>query len=329
MSGPNHTFDIVALGNAIVDILAFVDEQFLKTYQILKGTRRVLSEREINNLYHLIPPARELSGGSGANTIAGLSSLGTKCAFLGSVHDDIFGHIFNHDLSSTGTHVPCLPKKYGASTARSIILITPDADRSMNTYLGASVALTPEDIIEEVIINGKIFFSEAYLWSPQPAQDALIKATKIAKEAGRKTALTLSDPGCIQQHRDELLPFLRANIDIIVGNQLELAYLYDTTVAEAVSLAQQDFEIVALTKSADGSILITKDKIYEIDPHPVSKIVDTTGAGDIYASGFFYGLLNGRKFEDIGRLASTTASAIITHMGSRPEQPLDAVIKGI
>lgn len=320
-------FDIVCMGNALVDILAFVEYDFLEKHQIEKGTWSMVSEQESAALYDLMPPARELSGGAGANTVAGLASLGGKCRYLGVVNDDAFGKIFQHDIKAYGVDFPLNPSIDGDGTGRCISLITPDGDRTMITYLGASINFTPDMITPDTIGQGQIFLTEAYLWNPLPLRKVMMQAVNVAKEAGMKTAFTLSDIGCIQNCRAELLPFLIDHIDIIVGNEAEITCLYNTNFDQAVLLAQEHFSVTALTKGNRGSILTTKGETFEIETTSVTKVVDTTGAGDIYASGFFYGLIQKYDFPTIGKIASTTASEIITHIGSRPEKSLSQLIE--
>jgi len=323
-----ESFDVSALGNAIVDVLARVDDAFLRSLNIEKGGYQPLTETESLALYKRIPPATELSGGSAANTIAGLASFGLKTAYMGTYKNDEFGRIFAHDLHASGVHFPSQPFTRGPGTGRSIILVAPDAERAMNTYMGASVAITPDTLIDEVVASSKIFCSEAYVWEPTPAQQTLFKGAKICKESGTKFALTLSDQFYLKRHAAEVRSFITDHVDILIGNVDEAKTLYQTDSREdALKQVQVSCDIAAITDGKNGSYLLTKDAILHVERFPTNHVVDTTGAGDAYACGFLYGILSGLPLTETGKIASIIASDIITHLGSRPDRSYQRILQ--
>jgi sugar/nucleoside kinase (ribokinase family) len=320
-------FDVASLGNAIVDILSCVEDEFLIKNHLQKGSYQALPQEEINALYNLIPPATEQSGGSAANTVAGLASLGAKTTYMGKVHDDEFGHIFLHDLISSGVHCPSEPSLEGAGTGRSIILITPDAERTMNTYLGASIDITPVDVQEDLILNSKVFYTEAYLWEPFTAREAVMKAIRICKGAGNQFAFTLSDIACVKRYREDLIPFVKEQVDILIANEFEIKELYQTDLTSAVERVRDQGITAALTLGKEGSLIIQNKQIYQVHREPALQVVDTTGAGDIYASGFLFGITQGLDMPTTGKIASIAAAEVISHLGSRPCRSLATCIK--
>lgn len=320
-------YHIATLGNAIVDILAHINFDILHTLNIQKGKWTLLSAEESMSLYERMPPAIEQSGGAAANTIAAFSSLGGKGAYMGKVHDDEFGRIFVHDLKAIGVDFKGAIDPNSSSTGKCIILVTPDADRTMNTYLGASIEIGPEDVDEEVIKNAQIFFSEAYLWNPLSAQYALLKGANIAHKNGRKVALTLSDPDCIKAHHEELKPFIQEHVDILIGNDAEVMALFNMDFDQASALAKNMCETVALTRGAQGSLIHHQGETHIIDPAPAIRVLDTTGAGDVYAGGLLYGITHGYDIKTSGRIASMAAANVINHLGSRPEKTLSFILE--
>lgn len=320
-------YHVVGLGNAIVDVLSFVDQSFLDQEGLSRGHLQLITENASNNLYKKITPYRQSSGGSAANTIAGLASLNLNCAYVGVVKDDHFGQQFIADLKGCGVDLPFTPRAKGDSTARSIILITPDAERTMNTYLGASTDIHPHHVDPELIANGQIFFSEAYLWSVPHAQKSLKKAIEVAQSARRRVALTLSCMHLMKRERKTFFPFIQNNVEIILGNEEEACALYGTDFDNVVRQCQKDFHFTAITRGKKGSILISKNEIIEIGRDPVDTIKDTTGAGDLYASGFLFGMALGLAYEMCGRIGSITAGEIIQHIGARTETSLKKLIQ--
>lgn len=322
-----YLYHIATLGNAIVDIVAHIEVDVLSTLNIQKGRWTLLSAQESLDLYEKMPPAIEQSGGAAANTMAAFGSLGGKAAYMGKVHNDEFGRIFVHDLTSIGVDFKGIVDPHSSPTGKCLILVTPDADRTMNTYLGASIEIGPEDVDEESIKNAEIFFSEAYLWAPDPAQQALLKGVEIAHKYGRKVALTLSDPDCIKAHKQDLLPFIRDHVEILIGNDAEIMSLFDMDFENASNAAKNICETVALTRGSDGSIIHHLGETHMITREPAVQVLDTTGAGDVYAGGLLYGMTHGYDIKNSGRIASMAASHVIGHLGSRPEKSLSFILK--
>ncbi|MGQ0527263.1 MAG: adenosine kinase [Alphaproteobacteria bacterium] len=325
MSEP--TLGLVAVGNALVDILAPASEEFIveqkETYGMEKGAMTLIEKERATELYNQIGPAIESSGGSAANTMAGFASFGGTGGFIGKVSDDILGKIFKHDLRSMGVtfNTPPLPKH--PPTGRCIILVTPDAQRTMNTFLGASVELDENDIDRDLVASGAITYLEGYLFDKEKAMKAFYKAAEYAHEAGRKVALTLSDPFCVARHREAFIRLVDKHVDILFANEEEIKSLYQTqTFEEAVNEITGHCEIAALTRSAKGAVIVSKGKKIEIPPHPVERVVDTTGAGDQFAAGFLYGMSLKMSVDKCGLLGSMAAAEVISHMGPRPGKKL-------
>jgi sugar/nucleoside kinase (ribokinase family) len=321
-------YDVTGVGNAIVDILAKVDDAFLEVHGLKKASMTLIDERQAKNIYDDMPPAIEKSGGSAANTMAGIASFGGKAAFIGKVKDDSLGQIFGHDLRSIGVHYTTKAAENGVSTAKCLISITPDAERTMATYLGATREISVADIDEEIIANSKIIYLEGYLWDEPHAKDAMRKALEIAKKHGRKVALSLSDAFCVDRHREGFLALINAGVDILFANEAEIKGLFqvdnfDNAVEKAGGIA----EIVAITRGAQGSVILHGAKLQKIAAQANLKVVDTTGAGDLYASGFLFGYANGHNMAECGRLATIAASEIIQHIGARPEIELAGLAK--
>lgn len=322
------TIDVVGIGNAIVDIIARCDDAFLSKRNLDKGFMRLIDSAEAAELYEEMGPATERSGGSVANSIAGLAALGAKCGFIGRVAADQFGGIFRHDIRSLGISYETEPAIDGAPTARCLILVTPDGERTMNTFLGASVDLTASDIDAELIGAAKFVYLEGYLFDKDAAKSAFREAAKLAKEAGAKVALSLSDPFCVDRHRDDFRELVKHGADIVFANENEITSLYETnTFLEAADAALQDCEMAVLTRSADGSLIVGGGETIEIRAEPVSEVMDATGAGDLYAAGFLFGLSRGMPIADCGRLGSIAAAEAISHIGARPEANLVELAK--
>lgn len=319
-------YDVTAIGNAIVDILAQVDDAFITKHNLPKGGMTLVDEAQSKALYGDMPAAVEKSGGSAANTVAGIASFGGKAAFIGKVRDDDLGEIFGHDLRAIGVHYDTVPSTSGASTAKCLISITPDAQRTMATYLGATREITPDDIDEALIADSKVIYLEGYLWDEPNAKAAMSKAAQIAKANGRKVSLSLSDSFCVERHREGFLQLIK-DVDILFANEVEIKGLlqdddYDSVIQKARGLA----EIVAITLGAQGSVILNGSATEKILLPSGLKVVDTTGAGDLYAGGFLYGYTQGKNMAQCGRLATIAASEIISHVGGRPEVRLSELV---
>jgi len=315
--------DVVGIGNAIVDVLAPTDDQFLSKHDLKKGIMALVDERRAEQIYAVMGSGVEASGGSCGNTMAGIASLGGKGAYIGKVRKDALGDVFARDMRKIGVRFDTKPLVQGPSTARCLILVTPDAQRTMNTYLGACVELGPEDIDPALIANAQVTYLEGYLFDPPRAKEAFRKAAKVAHDAGRKVSLSLSDPFCVDRYRDEFRDLVRNHVDILFANEVEICSLYQVNDFDtALAHARGDSELAVLTRSEQGSVIVTHDRAHRIPVHPPARLVDTTGAGDLYASGFLYGLTHGRDLPTCGRLGSLCAAEIISHYGARPETSL-------
>ena len=324
----DKTYDVVGIGNAIVDIIARCDEGFLSKHDLAKGFMRLIDADDANRLYEAMGPAVERSGGSVANSIAGLASFGAKCGFIGRVAADQFGGIFRHDIRSLGVAYDTLPAADGAPTARCLILVTPHGERTMNTFLGASVDVTPEDLDRDLIAAAKIVYLEGYLFDRDEAKAAFRDAAREAMASGAKVALSLSDAFCVDRHRDDFKALVREGADIVFANEKEITTLYQVnSFEEAADAALQDCELAVLTRSEAGSVIVAAGETIAIEAEPVGRVVDLTGAGDLYAAGFLYGLTHGAELPVCGRLGSIAAAEAIGHIGARPEISLHDLAK--
>ncbi len=316
-------YDVVGIGNAIVDVLAHADDAFLGRHGLAKGTMTLIDADRAEQLYSAMPPAIECSGGSAANTMVGVASLGGRAAYIGRCRDDQLGRVFGHDIRAVGVAFTAKPVGDGPATARCLIFVTPDAQRTMQTYLGACADLGPADIDGELIAESDILYLEGYLWDRPQAKAAFLAAVDIARAAGRKVALSLSDPFCVDRHRESFLELIEHHVDVLFANESEITSLYrthDFAVATA-NFCTHPHKIAALTRSAHGSVIVNGATVHEIPAEPVAQVVDTTGAGDHYAAGFLYGLAHGHDLAMCGRLGSIAAAEIISHFGARPETP--------
>jgi sugar/nucleoside kinase (ribokinase family) len=318
--------DVVGIGNAIVDIIAHADDAFLARHGMPKGGMTLIDEAHAEALYADMGPGMQLSGGSAGNTIAGLASLGARTGYIGKVKEDALGRIFRHDITAAGVKFPTRAATDGPATARCLIFVTPDAQRTMNTYLGACVNLSPGDVDEDLIRSAKITYLEGYLYDPPHAKAAFHRAAEIAHGAGRKVALSLSDRFCVERYRGEFRDLARLHIDYLFANESEITALSETDFEEALSRIVEVVEIAAVTRGAAGSVIATKSLRLHVDAAPVAQVIDTTGAGDLYAAGFLFGLARDRTLPECGRLASLAAAEIISHYGGRPETPLDEYV---
>ncbi|MBF6600531.1 MAG: adenosine kinase [Dehalococcoidia bacterium] len=316
-------YDVIGIGNAIVDVLARADDAFLIAHALEKGAMTLVEEARSAELYRAMPPGIEMSGGSAANTMAGIASLGGRGAYIGKVRDDQLGDVFRHDIRAAGVDFVTAPLAAGAATARSLIFVTPDAQRTMQTYLGASVELAPHDVPEPLIAAGQITYLEGYLWDRPLAKAAFLRAAELAHAAGRKVALTLSDPFCVQRHRASFLDLVADHVDVLFANEAEITSLYETEDFDrALTRARDCCETLALTRSERGSVVVAGGATRAVAAAPVERVVDTTGAGDLYAAGFLYGLTHGRDLVACGRLGGLCAAEVISHVGARPQAPL-------
>jgi sugar/nucleoside kinase (ribokinase family) len=313
-------YDVVGIGNAIVDIIGRCDDAFLARHGAEKGSMRLVDTAAIQALYGEMGPAVQISGGSVANTMAGIASFGARSAFIGKIADDEFGRIFAHDIRSVGVDFAPRPTKSGEPTARSLILVTPDGQRTMNTFLGISVELDESDIDPDLVRSAGVLYLEGYLFDRPKAKAAFRHAAEIASKAGRRVALTLSDGFCVDRHRAEFLEFIRSRVDILFANENEITALYQTSsFEEAARQVVADTKIAALTRSAKGSEIRAGQDRVVVPADPIATVVDTTGAGDLYAAGLLYGLATGRGLDLAGRLGSLAAAEIISHVGARPQ----------
>ena len=316
--------DVLALGNAIVDVIATAEEDFLIRHGLAKGSMALIDETQAEALYASMGPGKVVSGGSAANTIAGLASFGGTGAFIGKVRDDELGRIYRHDLTSLGVAFPTIAATSGPATARSFIIVTPDGERTMNTYLGACQGLTAADVDEAAVRNASITYLEGYLWDPPAAKDAFRKASEIAHDAGGRVAITLSDSFCVDRYRDEFLGLIRNGVvDLVFANEHELKSLYTTSDFDtALSWLRSENILAVVTRSDKGALAVTPDGIVEEPVFPIARVVDATGAGDLFAAGFLYGLTSGREARDSLRLGALAAAEVISHVGARPEVSL-------
>lgn len=313
-------YDVIGIGNAIVDIIGRCDDDFLTKHGAPKGHMRLVDAPTIATLYGDMGPAVEISGGSAANTLVGVSSFGGNGAFIGKVADDEFGKIFAHDIRAAGVTFNSKAVNGKDPTSRSLILVTPDGERTMNTFLGISTDIDHGEVDPDAIAASKIVYLEGYLFDRPDAKAAFRQAVKIAKGADRKVALTLSDGFCVDRHRGEFIELIRDGIDILLANEDEIMSLYETAdFEEAARRTMADTELAALTRSAKGSTIISRGERIEIPVDPVAKVEDTTGAGDLYAAGFLYGIATGKDLLTAGRLGSIAAAEVISHVGARPE----------
>jgi sugar/nucleoside kinase (ribokinase family) len=317
-------FDVVGLGNAIVDVLARAEDSDLVREGLSKGTMALIDEPRAEALYAKLGDTVLMSGGSAANTINGVASLGGRAAFIGKVKDDALGRSFAHDLRATGVHFSTPAATDGASTARCMIMVTPDGERTMNTFLGASQGLGPDDVDRAVVAASGIVYLEGYLWDPPAAKEAFRRAADIAHEAGRQVALTLSDVFCVDRHRAEFLDLLRSGkVDIVFANESEAKALYETSDFDAaVGGLRGDARLSVVTRSEKGCLIVSREGNRAVNASPVERVVDATGAGDLFAAGFLTGLAKGLSHEDSARLGALAAAEVISHMGARPEARL-------
>lgn len=314
--------DVVGIGNAIVDVIASAQDAFLREHGMDKGAMMLIDETRAHVVYAAMGAAVISSGGSAGNTIAGIASLGGKTGYIGKVRDDELGHAFRHDITASGAIFTTPFATDGPATARCLILVTPDAQRTMNTFLGACVNLCPDDIDVNLIRAAKVTYLEGYLYDAPSAQEAFHAAAAIAHDAGQKVSLSLSDAFCVERHRGAFRTLVDNHIDILFGNDGEMAALLETaTLADSISGIRELTELAIITRGPAGSTIVTKDETIEIEAVPVKRVVDTTGAGDLYAAGFLHAYTQGKSLQECGELGSLLAARIICHVGARPQTP--------
>jgi len=335
VSGPGERFassdakfDVVGIGNALVDVIAHASDTFLDEHGLTKGWMDLIDTERAVQLYRALGSAVEMSGGSAANTMCGVASFGGTAAYIGKVTDDELGRVFGHDLLAVGVQFRPGEHDDREPTGRCIIVVTPDAERTMNTFLGASSLLGVPDVDEGAVADGRILYMEGYLYDRPEAKEAFRHAAGIAHDAGRIVSLTLSDSFCVDRHRQDFLDLVSDEVDLLFGNEAELVSLYETeTFEEAVAELREHCEFAAITVGAKGSIIVTADDLIEVPPVAVTKVIDTTGAGDLYAAGFLHGLTSGRPLPECGHLGSIAAAEVISHVGPRPLVELRTLVE--
>lgn len=324
----DKSLQLIGIGNAIVDVLSRADDGFIEKHDVARGGMTLIDADKAGSLYDAMGPGVEVSGGSVANATAGFAALGGKAGFIGKVKDDQLGQVFAHDLRSAGVAFSTPFAKDGDPTARCLVLVSPDGQRSMATYLGATQNLSEEDIDPDFIASAEIVYLEGYLWDPPKAKKAFRKAMDAAKATGTKVAFTLSDSMCVDRYRDEFRRLIEDDIDILFANEAELKSLYETSdFDEALQSLRPKLEAAAVTRSEKGSVVIRDGEIHVVEAEPIDRVVDATGAGDLYSAGFLYGYANGHSAREMGRIASICAAEIISHYGARPEADLQALVK--
>jgi len=312
-------FQVLCIGNAIVDIVARVEEDFLVTHDRIKGSMMLVDAETSARIYDAMPPAVERSGGSAGNTAAGIASLGGRAAYMGKVHADQLGNVFRHDIRAIGVHYETEASNTGAPTATSMILVTPDAQRTMSTYLGACGELALDDIDEDVVARADVTYIEGYMWDRDNQKEAVLKAMDVAHAHGKLVSLSLSDSFCVDRFRSEFVELVEGKVDILFANEAEIKSLYQVdTFEEAMERLRPHVKLAALTRSEKGSVVLSQDQVVAVPAHPTD-LIDTTGAGDLYAAGFLFGYTSGKSLEDCARLGGLAAAEVISHLGARPE----------
>lgn len=320
-------YDVVGIGNAILDVLGMTDDAFLEKHGMTKGTMMLIDEARAAELYDKMAQTQEISGGSAANTLAGMAALGSKAAFIGKVCDDQLGKIYRHDLAAVGVDFNSTPSTTGKPTGCSYILVTPDAERTMNTYLGAGGDIYEEDIDETLLTNTRIIYGEGYQWCAEHTKAAMLKAFRVAKAAGGKVCFTLSDVFCVENNREEFLQLLDEYFDMLFANEEEAKALYPgKSFEEIVDTLQGKADVVIITRGSRGSLVVTPEERVTISAVPVKDVVDTTGAGDLYAAGFLHGYTHHMSLKQCGDLGSACAAEIIQHIGARSLRPLSELV---
>lgn len=323
-------YDLVGIGNALVDVVAQTDDEFLNGNDLPKGGMMLVDADQSSALYDRMPPGTESSGGSCANTMAGFAALGGNGAYVGKVRDDQFGTVFRHDMRALGCAFDTAAATDGPATGRCLVLVTPDAQRTMCTFLGAACLLTPDDLDKDVIRNGRVTYMEGYLFDQPPAQAAFIEAAETAHAAGREVSITLSDGFCVDRHRDAFRDLVEHHVDVLFANEVEICSLYQVDgFDDALQQVRGHCKVACLTRSEKGAVIVSGDEVHVIDAAPVSKVLDTTGAGDQYAAGFLYGYTRGMDLQTSGKIGAITAAEVIQHYGARPEADLRGAVAAL
>ena len=321
-------YEVLGIGNAIVDVLSHEDDAFITANGLDKGGMMLIDADRATALYGKMGPGVEISGGSAANTLAGFNSLGGRGAYIGKVADDQLGQVFAHDLRAAGVHYDTAPLTGGLPTARCLIAITPDAQRTMSTFLGATTQLTKADVQDDLVAAARVTYLEGYLFDPPEAKEAFAHAAEVAHANKRDVALTLSDTFCVERHRASFLHLVENHIDILFANEAEICALYETDDFEkAMAAVRGHCEIACLTRSEKGSVVLDANRVYEVPAEPVDQVVDTTGAGDLYAAGYLFGHVRGYDPADSARIGALAAAEIISHVGARPEADLAQLVR--
>ena len=321
-------YDVVGIGNAIVDVISHEEEKFLDSHNLIKDSMALIDTETAVSLYNEMSPTVQSSGGSAANTMSGVASLGGKAAYIGKIRDDHLGEFFAHDVNAAVVHFEVKPASEGLPTARSMIIVTPDGSRTMNTYLGISTNLSKDDLDVHLLENAQILYCEGYIWDIETTKDTIRSAIAIAKGANRTISFTLSDSFCVSRHKDEWIELIHGQVDILFGNEDEIKELSGCgTLTEAAQWIQGKVKVACLTLAERGSIIVTEDEIIGVGAKAVNQVIDSTGAGDLYASGFLFGYARGLDLKICGELASIAAAEIITHTGARPLVPLKSLIE--
>lgn len=316
---PGPQFDVVGIGNALVDVIAHAGDEFLDAHDLVKGSMELVDTDRAVELYRALGTAVEMSGGSAANTVCGIASLGGRAAYIGKVSDDDLGQVFGHDLNAVGVAFRSGAPDAVTPTGRCVIVVTPDAQRTMSTYLGVASLLSSADLDEAVIADSAVLYMEGYLFDRDDAKKAFRRAASVAHAAGRKVSLSLSDSFCVDRHRDDFLALVRDDVDILFGNSDELCALYQVdSLDDAVAQVRAECELAAVTAGKDGSFVVTPHDVVQVPAEPVARVLDTTGAGDLYAAGFLYGYSRLLPLAECGRLGSIAAAEVISHVGPRP-----------
>jgi sugar/nucleoside kinase (ribokinase family) len=323
-------YDLVGIGNALVDVVAQAEDSFLQTNGLAKGAMTLVDAPTADALYDKMPPGIESSGGSTGNSMAGFAGLGGKGAFIGKVADDQLGGVFRHDMRAIGCAFDTPAATDGLSTGRCLVLVTPDAQRTMCTFLGAASGLTPDDLDKEVLQSAKVVYMEGYLFDQPPAQQAFADAAEIAHAAGAEVSVTLSDAFCVDRHRDAFRSLVEQHIDILFANEVEICSLYEVDdFDEALQMVRGHCRVACLTRSEKGAVVLRGDEVHVVDAEPVAQVVDTTGAGDQFAAGFLYGYTQGRDLHSCGQMGAILAAEVIQHYGARPEADLKALVRKV
>ncbi len=322
-------YDVVGIGNALVDVIAHAPDDFLDDYDLVKGSMTLIETDRAVQLYDALDAAVEMSGGSAANTMCGIASFGGRAAYVGKVNGDDLGEVFGHDLRAVGVAFQQVEDDHGTPTGRCVIVVTPDAQRTMNTYLGVSSFLSSDDVDHDLVARSAVLYMEGYLYDRADAKAAFRDAAAVAHEHGRTVSLTLSDSFCVDRHRSDFRALVKDSVDLLFGNEDELLALYELDSFDAAVAALRDeCEMAAITCGAEGCVIITPDEVVSVPAVPVDRVIDTTGAGDLFAAGFLFGLTNGRELAECGHLGSVAAAEVISHVGPRPLLELRTLLEG-